>query len=124
MFALINRGLEFVDRGSINEPDFSLEDFNAPGVTILDLSDIIPVGTKLVICRFTVLEDTGNKQIQVKTQLYNGIGYNTINTWTQGAGLPYGFQGFVKPTVDRTIYVRIAAGTWSFFELVINSYFK
>lgn len=124
MFALVNKGLDYVDLGFMSSPHFSLGDFNAPGITILDLSTYIPVGTKLVLIRVTVIEDTGNKQIFICETTDNSVGYNTLNTWTQGAGLPYGYQGFVHPTADRTIEVRLTAGTWSFVEIMVQGYFK
>lgn len=122
MFAFANRGLKYIDRGNLTEPDFELEDFTPGDVDVKDLSNIIPIGTKIVLLRVTAQESTTPTQVMIST---NGVasGYNTLNNWTQVTDSYLGFQGFVKPTADRKISVSLGAGTWTLFEVVINGYF-
>ena len=82
----LERGGVYVDRGDAAVYDFLVGDLTTDGVKHdLDLSGIIPLGTKAVLLKMNIVDNLTGKYISVFKKGYTGV--NTAPIRTQAAGV-------------------------------------
>ena len=106
-----------VDRGAAVSWDFDENDFTDDGAwNSLDLSSIIPAGTKFVRLEFHATATDANANFTFRK---NGSSSNNIQQGkTQVANVQNSQQFKIAVDTDRTIEYNLAASTWTILALV------
>lgn len=122
MFFRQAAGNIYIYRGDPASYDWTIGDFvKDDAYHDLDLSSIIPVGTKLVHLHCIGRCDTVGAHIQFrKNGQSNGINNAVLNM--QGANITIAADLFVQPDADRKIEYDIFADTWAIINLVVRGW--
>jgi len=123
MFFTKGVGLIYVDRGDLDDYDFSTGDLiKDANWHDLDLSSKIPIGTKLVVMLVELRASTGNKLLYLR-QKGNSYDVNNSILVNQVTNTPMCGDMFVVPDVNRVIEYWISTATWTFIHLTVRGYF-
>ncbi len=116
-------GLAFVDRGNIAAFDFVLVDFTTDNAWHdLDLSAIIPAGTKLIRVRLSIRGS--NSQASVMLRMNGDIsGFNQDRVITQVANVLNEHSVFVIPDENGIIEYLATNIVWNQINFVVCSWF-
>ena len=116
-FVTINT-IGFVDRGNLAANDFDQTGLTTNGVwQDLDLSSIIPVGTKSVYLRVLILDDVANSYLFLKNKDY-ADDVNSVGLYTPAANI--GVIGTYQITVDSNRKIQYLGANLTFTSINIT----
>ena len=119
-YKLANYG--FVDRGDPSSEDYVATNLTKDGAWHdLDLSSIVPAGTKLILLRVGVVHSTGGQRVRFRK---NGISndMNTGDVWAPNTN-PFTADILVCCDGDRKIeYFASSTGTWSTLNVTVGGW--
>lgn len=116
-------GMNYVDRGDPSEFDFTLGDFITDGNWHeLDLSSIVPEGTKAVHFRITI-QSVNIANYFVFRKKGNINERNKLAVRTQVATVPSDGDGIVSCSVDRKIEYKSTNTTFQALILNVSGWF-
>jgi len=112
----------FIDRGDTPDQDFKDADFITDGSWHeMDLSGIIPLGTKAVSIYLYIIDNLTNSYLQFKTR-GNVYHYNASQLRTQVANLYNDADLVVIPRSDLKIQYRATNTTFSHIRLTVKGW--
>lgn len=115
--------LQFIGRGDPAVYDFTLTDFTTnDAYHDLDLSAIIPKGTKLVLLRVVLIADAGYRSFHLRTNgQSNEINRAYCRTVTGGSGASADL--YVVPDANGVIEYKASNITWTNIDICIAGWF-
>jgi len=122
MFFSRRAGHRYIDRGDIASADFETTDFTeSTELQELDLSEIIPKNTVLVLGRLVVIGNAPDKRLFLLKGGYTNF-YNLSDVRTQIDGVPISENVLVPPDQNGIIQYKRVAGEFSFIEFTIRGW--
>lgn len=113
----------YVDRGDPAAVDFEIGDLTTDGAWHeLDLSAIVPAGTKAVHIRIIIGDNLINQIIHLRKKGNTNI-TNTLAVNTQVANILIAKDGILTCSTDRKIEYLAANTTWSAITILVKGYF-
>lgn len=112
------------DRGDPSAYDFTLANLTTDGTwRDLDLSAIVPAGTKAVLLLINVWDDKSNTDLYLKEK-GNSNAYNASRINTQIANVSILNDAIVACDDNRKIQYYAENTTWTALNLVVRGWFK
>jgi len=112
----------FVNRGDAAGYDFTLATLTADGVLHdLDLSGIIPAGTKAVLLQYSIRADDTDVNVNLKTKGFVNF-YNATLLSTQTANVVMSGTVVIMPDENRKCSYWIEAGTFDLVALTVGGW--
>lgn len=124
MFFSRRAGSKYTDRDNVASVDFLSGDLTKDGAWHeLDLSSIIPAGTKLVMLRTLVIGLATIAALKVKTKT-NADDINVDVSSMETTGSPKEDTLWVKPDADGVIEYWLSAVSYVTITLTVGGWFK
>ena len=122
MFFSRRAGHKYIHRGDPTDVDFTTVDFIKDDTwRSLDLSSIIPVGTKLVFFRVTCECVNAARNILFRKGGQSSF-YNTVQILTQVGNLIIAVDISVSPDATRKIEYLVNPDTWDVIDVVVKGW--
>ena len=113
----------YVDRGDPAAVDFTVGDLTTDGAFHeLDLSGIVPAGTKAVHIRVVVSDDLISQAFLLRKK-GNTNAINTVSAITQVANIAISKDGIVSCSTDRKLEYSATNTTWTWITILVKGYF-
>ena len=124
MFFSRRAGVKLYSAGDLQDAQFAVGDFTKDGsYNELDISGIVPVGTKIILVFIKYLAAEQGKNFIFRPKGYTDY-YNALNDYTEQGSLPYYKDGLIWVSSDRIIEYNISAATWAIFDFTIRGWIK
>lgn len=112
----------FVDRGDPGPQDFETENFTTDGAWHdLDLSDIIPAGTKAVALRIGIMDNEIGSYIQLRTK-GNTFTTNSSGFETQIADIAIAGDFIQHPDSSRLLQYRTINRVFTLIQITVKGW--
>ena len=124
MFFSKPAGHKIINRGDFTPKDYTLEDFTLGEWATLDLSEIIPIGTFVVLLLIAFKADNENTSIYFKeTGVVNDDNMVSLNQYSVQTG--FSGQVLIFCNNNRQIdYCTSTGGTFSIINLSVSGWVK
>lgn len=123
MFASVNTGLKWADRGLVTSYDYGLGDFIEDGEWHeKDLSSIVGKGVKLLCISIGYITTESNKQFALRTAGQTNT-KNFGSMFTQASSLVVEHSLWVLTDADGKIDYYVQTGTWTILQVCIRGWF-